>query len=43
LLLSFLVPAIVHKYNEENRELLIRDGLKTQPIVPIEEQELTIA
>lgn len=39
----FLVLAVVHKFYTENRELLILNRLKAQPIVPIEEQELTIA
>ena len=39
----FLVMAVVHKYYTENRELLILDRLKAQPIVPIEAQRLTIA
>ena len=39
----FLVMAVVHKFYTENRELLILNRLKAQPIVPIEEQELTIA
>jgi hypothetical protein len=39
----FLVMAVVHKFYTENRELLILNMLKAQPIVPIEEQGLTIA
>ena len=39
----FLVLAVVHKFYTEKRELLILNRLKAQPIVPIEEQELTIA
>ena len=39
----FLVLAVVHKFYTEKRELLILKRLKAQPIVPIEEQELTIA
>ena len=39
----FLVLAVVHKFYAEKRELLILKRLKAQPIVPFEEQELTIA
>jgi hypothetical protein len=39
----FLVLAVVHKFYTEKRELLILKRLKAQPIVPIEEQGLTIA
>jgi hypothetical protein len=39
----FLVLAVVHKFYTEKRELLILKRLQALPIVPIEEQELTIA
>ncbi|MCX5822111.1 MAG: hypothetical protein NTY86_01020 [Deltaproteobacteria bacterium] len=42
-LTPFLVLAVVHKFYTEKRELLILNMLKAQPIVPIEEQGLTIA
>jgi hypothetical protein len=39
----FLVLAVVHKYYTEKREGLILMRLKVRPIIPIGEQELTIA
>jgi len=39
----FLIMAVAHKFYTEKQELLILEKLKAQPIVPIEEQELTIA
>jgi hypothetical protein len=38
-----LVLAVVHKFYTANRELLIPNRLKVQPIVPIKEQEMNIA
>jgi len=39
----FLVLSVVHRYYTANKELLILKRLKALPIVPIEEQKLTIA